>query len=63
MNVLFPITLTAESMAIRGMYLDYDHVSDLAKSYNMPPLPELFCQGLQCISIMMFLKMHGRYTE
>lgn len=36
MNVRFPDTLKCERMALRGMYVKYDHLSDLSRTYDKP---------------------------
>lgn len=36
MELLFPPTIEGENMAVRVMYLKYDHLSELSNSYNLP---------------------------
>lgn len=46
MNVSFPETLKCDAMAIRGMYVKYDHLSDLSRSYDKPKgLPKHYYDG------------------
>lgn len=45
MNVIFPETLEYYCLAIRAMYVKYDHLSDLTYSFWKPNCPELFSQG------------------
>lgn len=47
MNVVFPDTLECEAMAIRGMYVAYNHLSDLSKTYDTPKIfiPQHFRNG------------------
>lgn len=36
MELLFPPTMQGENMAVRVMYLKYDHLSELCGSYHLP---------------------------
>lgn len=46
MNVVFPLSMECERMAIRAMYLTYDHLSDLSRTYDKPEdVPEHFQSG------------------
>lgn len=46
MNVLFPETFQCDAMAIRGMYVIYDHLSDLSRTYNKPGgVPQHYYDG------------------
>ncbi|KAL1500843.1 hypothetical protein ABEB36_006270 [Hypothenemus hampei] len=50
MTVLFPAVIDCENAAIRGMYLKYDHLSDLSESFYMPEVPMDFCMDLLSIT-------------
>ncbi|XP_074031121.1 dynein axonemal intermediate chain 7 isoform X1 [Leptinotarsa decemlineata] len=39
MQVLLPITVDCENMALRAMYLKYDHLSDSCQTYHMTEAP------------------------
>lgn len=48
MHVLFPETFQCETMAIRGMYVTYDHLSDLSRTYDKPGgVPQHYYDGKQ----------------
>ncbi|KAK2583902.1 hypothetical protein KPH14_001173 [Odynerus spinipes] len=40
LTVKMPMDIDCYCMAIRGLWLDYDHYSDMATSYVMPEIPE-----------------------
>ncbi|KAJ8978342.1 hypothetical protein NQ317_002651 [Molorchus minor] len=39
LSVFFPLVLDCENMAIRVMYLKYDHLSDLSDTFYIPSVP------------------------
>ncbi|CAH2005740.1 unnamed protein product [Acanthoscelides obtectus] len=43
---LFPLLIECDGMAIRAMYLKYDHLSDLCSSFDTPAVPEEFIKSL-----------------
>lgn len=45
MQVLFPTSIDCDCMAVRSMYLRYDHLSDLCENFYMPEMPSLFTTG------------------
>ncbi|KAJ8935184.1 hypothetical protein NQ314_012940, partial [Rhamnusium bicolor] len=46
MQVLFPTSIDCDGMAIRTMYLKYDHLSDLSPAFQMPHIPLQITQDI-----------------
>lgn len=41
----FPASMDGEKMAIRALYVKYDHLSDLCDTYEKPQIPERYDTG------------------
>nr|CAI5836688.1 unnamed protein product [Callosobruchus analis] len=46
LQALFPLSIECEGMALRAMYLKYDHLSDLCPSFDTPEVPEEITKSL-----------------
>ncbi|XP_023310803.1 protein CASC1-like [Anoplophora glabripennis] len=46
MEVLFPSSIDCDSMAVRSVYLKYDHLSDLCASFYIPNTPSMISSAL-----------------
>lgn len=51
MEVQFPVNLDCEKMAIRALYVKYDHLSDLSDTFDKPPIPEEYDIGIKNIKL------------
>lgn len=47
MQVLFPTTIQGDGMALRAMYLTYDHLSDQSETFICPTIPVQLKQDLR----------------
>lgn len=45
MEVQYPPSIDGEKMAVRALYVKYDHLSDLSETYDKPPIPEHYDMG------------------
>ncbi|RZC42436.1 protein CASC1-like [Asbolus verrucosus] len=45
MEVQFPLTIDGDKIAIRALYVKYDHLSDLSATYQKPLIPEQYDKG------------------
>ncbi|XP_063926331.1 axoneme-associated protein mst101(2)-like isoform X2 [Zophobas morio] len=46
MEVQYPPSIDGEKMAVRALYVKYDHLSDLSETYDKPPIPEHYDMDL-----------------
>nr|CAH7717915.1 unnamed protein product [Callosobruchus chinensis] len=46
LQALFPLSIECEGMALRAMYVKYDHLSDLCSSFGTPDVPEEITRSL-----------------
>ncbi|KAK5638603.1 hypothetical protein RI129_012898 [Pyrocoelia pectoralis] len=46
MNVVLPLIIDCYLLAIRAMYLKYDHLSDCTASYKEPPTPAAYSENI-----------------
>ena len=45
MSLEFPSSMNLNQMAIRGIYVKYNHLSDTCKSYYVPRIPKHYKKG------------------
>ncbi|XP_046821692.1 dynein axonemal intermediate chain 7 homolog [Vespa crabro] len=50
LTIKIPPDIDCYCMAIRGLWLDYDHYSDIATSYVMPEIPEEYRMNMDLIA-------------
>lgn len=45
MDVQLPVSIDGDKMAVRGLYMKYDHLSDLSATYDKPAIPKEYDIG------------------
>ncbi|XP_043500204.1 dynein axonemal intermediate chain 7 homolog isoform X2 [Polistes fuscatus] len=50
LTIKMPLDIDCYCMAIRGLWLDYDHYSDIGTSYVMPEIPEKYQMNMDLLT-------------